>query len=274
MVTAAHRSASWIAIGSAKAAAEPSGHTYLHYVVQISQSAPSHVANIIDKDIPRTPIAVSPAALRRVLLSYAVRNPKVGYVQGMSGVGAYLLTHCDEPCAFWLLAYMVEDQLPPHFYSADLVGARAELAVVRASVAYQLPELHDHLAKTALGHIVDHALLIPCLVGLFIGLLPSHLLDHVWDELLVPGTGALVHASVALMRALEPSLCNATTIEEIHQLLETRNNSGAGRSLSIADAGASCSITGRSVSSAVHFTLAFATSFQAYREGSCPSTEA
>ena len=42
--------------------------------------------------------------LRRVLNAYVLRNPRIGYCQGMNFIVAKLLTCMDEENAFWVMA--------------------------------------------------------------------------------------------------------------------------------------------------------------------------
>jgi len=54
-------------------------------------------------------------ALRRVLVAYSIRNREVGYCQSMNFLCAIILLHMTEEKAFWTLAGLVEDILPPGF---------------------------------------------------------------------------------------------------------------------------------------------------------------
>ena len=55
--------------------------------------------------------------LSRVLHAYAVRNPAIGYCQGMNFVAAIALSAMREDQAFWLVAYLVEALQPDMFGS-------------------------------------------------------------------------------------------------------------------------------------------------------------
>jgi len=68
----------------------------------------------------------------------------------MNTVAAFLLTVLDEMDAFWMLAFVIEDILPPHFYARNLVGLRAEVRVVRICTASNLPALNNHIAAYSL----------------------------------------------------------------------------------------------------------------------------
>ena len=98
---------------AAAAAAEPSwsssGRTWLQQ---------------IEKDLPRTfpkgtkEGAARKASLRRILAAYALRNPSVGYCQGLNFVaGLLLLSGMEEEEAFYSLCSVVEDVLQGNYDS-------------------------------------------------------------------------------------------------------------------------------------------------------------
>ena len=88
----------------------------------------------IDKDLPRTFVnrleeimddesrSEFLSSLRRLLMAYSVRNPKVSYCQSMNYVGALLLFHMPEERAFWVMAVIVED-IARDYYIPQLTGS-------------------------------------------------------------------------------------------------------------------------------------------------------
>ena len=100
-------------VAAAAAASEPSwsssGRTWLQQ---------------IEKDLPRTfpkgtkEGAARKASLRRILAAYALRNPSVGYCQGLNFVaGLLLLSGMEEEEAFYSLCSVVEDVLQGNYDS-------------------------------------------------------------------------------------------------------------------------------------------------------------
>ncbi|RHY08541.1 hypothetical protein DYB36_000760 [Aphanomyces astaci] len=82
--------------------------------------------------------------LRRVLVAYAVHNPKLGYCQGLNYVVARLL-QCvdDDESAFWLLERMIA--LLPDDYYTTMLGLAIDQHVFAELVALQTPQIVQHI---------------------------------------------------------------------------------------------------------------------------------
>jgi len=59
--------------------------------------------------------------LRNVLYSIVIRNPTIGYCQGMNFIAARLLYCMKEEEAFWTMTQIVECYLPLDYYS-NMIG--------------------------------------------------------------------------------------------------------------------------------------------------------
>ncbi|KAG1668130.1 hypothetical protein FOA52_003917 [Chlamydomonas sp. UWO 241] len=87
----------------------------------------------IEKDLPRTfpghagMQGEGRAALRRVLAAYALRNPSVGYCQGMNFIAGVLLLAIpgSEEQAFFCLCALVEDVLRG-YYAPDMTATQVD----------------------------------------------------------------------------------------------------------------------------------------------------
>ena len=144
--------------------------------------------------------------LHEVLLAYSRRNPEVGYCQGMNLIAASLLLimpSAEE--AFWVLASMVENILPPHYYDHSLLASRVDQQVLRQYVAELLPRLSAHLDKLS---IELEALTFQWFLSVFTDCLSAEALFRVWDVVLCFNDGStfLFQVALALLKLNETPL--------------------------------------------------------------------
>ncbi|EER38539.1 small G protein signaling modulator 3 [Histoplasma capsulatum var. duboisii H88] len=117
--------------------------------------------------------------LYEVLLAYSRRNPDVGYCQGMNLIaGSLLLIMPTAEDAFWILASLIENILPAHYYDHGLLASRADQQILRQYVAEILPKLSAHLDE--LG-IELEALTFQWFLSAFTDCLSAEALYRVWD---------------------------------------------------------------------------------------------
>jgi len=191
-------------------AREPAGY-YRALLARAPHEHERSVERQIELDITRTfpghrllTSAEGIAKLRKVLVAYARRNPRVGYVQGMGFIAALLLVFiADDELAFWTLSAIVEHHLPADYFSATLVGLRAEQAVFAELLALKLPRLARHMAL----HCV-HADFFSTrwFVAIFANTLPIETTLRVWDCFLLEGIKLVHRVGLALLRVAERRL--------------------------------------------------------------------
>ncbi|XP_073840072.1 TBC1 domain family member 8/9 isoform X1 [Musca autumnalis] len=121
-------------------------------------------------------------ALKRVLQAYALRNPQVGYTQGLNIITSVFLLFCDEENAFWLLASLCENLLPD-YYKDKVVGAQIDQGVLNELIKMYLPELHEHL--DTLGTI--KMITISWFLTIFISVISYESALHIIDCFFVDG---------------------------------------------------------------------------------------
>mmetsp|Transcript_3006 Transcript_3006/g.4880 ORF Transcript_3006/g.4880 Transcript_3006/m.4880 type:complete len:355 (-) Transcript_3006:384-1448(-) len=152
--------------------------------------------------------------LRRVLYAYARKNPKVGYCQGMNFIAGVMLLFLQEEHAFWLLCVLLEDFLPPNFYSTDLRGCSVEIRAFRDLFMTKLPKLWKHFEKS--GVDVEFFCL-DWFICLFSKKLPTETLLRVWDAMFLEGYKILYRIGLAILQLNKGWLLSIT---ESHELLQ------------------------------------------------------
>ncbi|EPB78364.1 RUN domain protein [Ancylostoma ceylanicum] len=84
-------------------------------------------------------------ALRRVLKAVAFIYPDLGYCEGMGIIVAMLLLFCSEETTFWMMTALIEDILPPNYYSQTLLGVQADERATRHLMKSHVPDLNKIL---------------------------------------------------------------------------------------------------------------------------------
>lgn len=149
--------------------------------------------------------------LNEVLLAYSRRNPEVGYCQGMNLITACLLLIMPTAeDAFWVLATMIEDILPQHYYDQHLLTSRADQSVLRGYVSEILPRLSAHLEEL---EIELEALTFQWFLSVFTDCLSAEALFRVWDVVLCMHDGStfLFQIALALLKLNEKALLQCDT---------------------------------------------------------------
>ena len=145
-VPVAFRSAIWWEVSGARAKAAM--HPASYYDRLAVAQPPADVAYAIGKDIDRTfPGHVffesdkGQAALLRLLSAFALHNADIGYCQSLNFIAGFLLFLMGEERAFWVLDILVNEILPPDFYSQTLLGVHADQRVLARLVQEMMPQL-------------------------------------------------------------------------------------------------------------------------------------
>ncbi|KAH7732229.1 Variant SH3 domain containing protein [Aphelenchoides avenae] len=153
--------------------------------------------------------------MRRVLKAVAFLYPDLGYCQGMGVVVASLLIVCGEVNTFWIMCALIEDFLPPNFYSHSLLGLQADERVVRHLMRTHMPDLIDVIERSG----ADISLIVVnWLLTLLASVFPIRVLLRVWDVLFFSGGTTLFRAIISMLKLNE---------EKVVSKLEVENNSAA-----------------------------------------------
>ncbi|PAV79947.1 hypothetical protein WR25_13000 [Diploscapter pachys] len=142
-------------------------------------------------------------ALRRILKSVAFIYPDLGYCQGMGVVVAILLLFCSEETTFWIMSALVEDILPPNYYSQTLLGLQADERVSRHLMKSHVPDLNRSIDELD----VEISLLTAnWLLTLFGSVLPTKTLLRIWDFIFYSGTVNIFRVIVSLLKMREDEI--------------------------------------------------------------------
>jgi hypothetical protein len=173
----------------------------------------------IEKDVHRT-FADRPefrwleSRLRRVLRSYALRNT---YCQGMSFIAAMLLQHMPEESAFCCLAIIVEDFLPPGYFTEELQGVYMDQHIAfDVFLPHRLPRLAAHFKALEVPTTLIGVRWFLCL---FCADIEPSATAQLWDVLFSHGSHMLFAIALDLLAAAEDALLAAGDVAELFVLL-------------------------------------------------------
>ncbi|ETV72412.1 hypothetical protein, variant [Aphanomyces astaci] len=152
--------------------------------------------------------------LRRVLVAYAVHNPKLGYCQGLNYVVARLL-QCvdDDESAFWLLERMIA--LLPDDYYTTMLGLAIDQHVFAELVALQTPQIVQHIEQ--LGGF-GAELSLACtewFCTLFGSPCRKETTIRVWDLFFINGNEALFRMALAFTQLEYPHIMSCETYGDV-----------------------------------------------------------
>jgi hypothetical protein len=158
------------------------------------------------------------ATLRRVLRAYALRNPSVGYCQGMNFIAGLLLLAVSEETAFWTLAHVCEE-VSPLCFSPPLLGTRADMRALGELLKAELPALYEHCSALYLNleMMAGHWLLV-----YFINIFPPPVALRILEISMAEGSDVTFAVALAFLRGLEAELLACDDLHELSQLVRIR----------------------------------------------------
>ena len=172
-------------------------------------------------------------ALRRVLQTFAVHNPDIGYCQSLNFIAGLLLLFLDEDeeKAFILLEIVTSVHLPGT-HGVALEGANIDIAVLMSCIKDCLPAVWaklDDKGGGLTGEPSAQALRLPTVslattawfMSLFVGTLPIESVLRVWDCLFFEGSKTLFRIALAIFKAGERQIMAVSDPMEIFQVVQT-----------------------------------------------------
>eukprot|EP00941_MAST-03F_sp_MAST-3F-sp1_P002000 g2000.t1 len=157
------------------------------------------------------------SALRRVLLAHLRHNGKIGYVQGMNYLAAFLMLALgSEESAFWVLSSLCEDILPGYF-AKGLPGYRADLIILKNELQKRMPILSSALTQSGVSQI--DCIAPRWLLCLYYSTFRPPQLALLWDRFFFAafqkrGPAFLIQTALALIEAKRDKLTAAMEVKE------------------------------------------------------------
>ena len=151
----------------------------------------------------------------RLLSAYSLRNPNLGYCQGLSYIAGLLVFYMSEECAFAVLCAILEDGLMPPDYYTNLQGAVVDQQVLEYLVQYYLPKLSGILGDEGLAEFSVTA--IPWHMCLFAATFSLSGTGRIWDFLLGFGGVVVFRVGMGLLGWVEAELCEKKELKRTNK---------------------------------------------------------
>jgi hypothetical protein len=191
--------------------------TYPELVAAGNNLGDIEALRIIEADLPRTGLpGINQQELRNMLVAFAAANLEIGYCQSMNFIAATLSLFLEEERSFWTLRCLIEDLLPPNYFTSGMAGLRTDLKVLSSLIEQYLPQLHTHLQDQELDL---SAITMNWFLCLFLNTLPMKAALRVLDCVMHEGSQILFRVALSILQTKEAELLQAEFLPDAYMLL-------------------------------------------------------
>ena len=179
--------------------------------------------NIIDLDIERTfpylnifthnsPLSED---LREILRAFVISRPDIGYVQGLSFIGAMLILNMDKFKAFVSMMNLILDPAILPFYKFDQKGIKTRLLLFKHIFYFNLPELCEYFDFI---QIKPEHYFLNWNMTLFSHCVHIDIAMRIWDVYMIEGLKSIYAAAIVFLSHFEKKFLNMDFSEILNQI--------------------------------------------------------
>ena len=179
----------------------------------------------IIKDIPRTfsnidifNYASMLQQLYRILYSYFIYDPQLGYTQGMNLIVGALLMHAEESVAFWLFVTLIEDYDMRDVFTDSLGKVTHHCKVMQSLINHYLPKIAIHLDKL---DIQVEMFATPWIMSLFWGIIPVPFLHWFLTRFFKNKWMAFYRIFLSILEYLEPQILSSNDLTDFFDAIKS-----------------------------------------------------
>ncbi|XP_071858362.1 TBC1 domain family member 14 [Bombus fervidus] len=142
-------------------------------------------------------------SLQGILAAYAVYRPDVGYVQGMSFVGAVLSLNMEPPDAFTCFANLLNHPCHRSAFTLNQKQMDIYYKVYSSALAHKLPKIFSHFTVAGLS---PDLYLLDWLYTIYAKAMPLDVACRVWDVFLRDGDEFLFRTALGVLHLYQEEL--------------------------------------------------------------------
>ncbi|XP_011166627.1 TBC1 domain family member 14 [Solenopsis invicta] len=142
-------------------------------------------------------------SLQGILAAYAVYRPDVGYVQGMSFVGAVLSLNMEPPDAFACFANLLNHPCHRAAFTLDQKRMNTYYKVYSSALAHKLPKVFSHFTIAGLS---PDLYLLDWLYTIYAKAMPLDVACRIWDVFLRDGDEFLFRTALGVLHLYQEEL--------------------------------------------------------------------
>jgi len=142
-------------------------------------------------------------SLQGILAAYAIYRPDVGYVQGMSFVGAVLSLNMEPPDAFACFANLLNHPCHRAAFTLDQKRMNTYYKVYSSALAHKLPKVFSHFTVAGLS---PDLYLLDWLYTIYAKAMPLDVACRIWDVFLRDGDEFLFRTALGVLHLYQEEL--------------------------------------------------------------------
>lgn len=199
------------------------------YLKLLNLSSNEPINTQLDLDISRTYSQVEyfsngpgRQTMIRLIRSFCIYNPSLGYVQGMNYIIASLLWHTTEIDAFWLFVILIEDYELRDNFIPSFPGLKKHSHIIDFLINHHIPQLYAHFLNL---NISIDLFATDWFLTLFTNTMPIQYSGEIFKYFFTQGWAFFYKLCIEIIIRLSDKLLSANTFAQVLSYIKPHDNS-------------------------------------------------